>query len=107
MQDLHAVTLGGRSRVTPMHSLHPHAEVMQTVHRRDCSGAPEGHDMQDLHGASPLTDDPSRIVPRDERGGRVIGQRLRTRATAIAARSAGSGSSPRLGGVVDSGVRGP
>src|SRR6185436_4443236 len=52
MQDVHAVTLGGRSLVTLMRKLHADDELMQTLHRRGRPGADDGHDMQDLHDGS-------------------------------------------------------
>jgi len=51
MQDLHAVTGGGRSRVESMQPVHPASHPTQDVHGRDRSCASEGQDMQDLHAA--------------------------------------------------------
>jgi len=49
MQDLHAVTLGDRWLVDPMHVLHPADRVIQVVHRYDQVGAATGQDMHIVH----------------------------------------------------------
>jgi hypothetical protein len=50
MQILHAVTGGDPEPVVVMHLVHAHGTAMHLVHRTDRPRAPEGQDMQSLHG---------------------------------------------------------
>ena len=49
MQKVTVVTGGAPELVEGMHLVHECGAGMWRVHRIDLSGAPEGHDMQELH----------------------------------------------------------